>query len=159
MSGLVLVGGPPPLLPHPSSTSTSWTSFHSVDHFFFMVLSSTRGTKRQTDSDYVSNPRSVQTRRTTSTSMRPRWHSQPRSHTNSQSISSISQRWAPSSSWATPLSQDPQSFRMFEWFQPHRTSYAKSIILDSIQNSIDFNGFQDFKIATFPMDSIMYAGL
>ena len=47
---------------------------------------------------------------------------------------------------------------MFEWFQPHRTSYAKSRILDPIQNSTD-KSFQDIKIATFPLDSIMYEGM
>ena len=42
-----------------------------------------------------------------------------------------------------------------EWFQPHRTSYAKSGILDPIQSSANLI---IFRIATFPQDSIMYEG-
>ena len=39
---------------------------------------------------------------------------------------------------------------VWEWFQPHQTSYAKSRILDSIQNSVDLIvfKFQDHKVFT-----------
>ena len=47
---------------------------------------------------------------------------------------------------------------MFEWFQLDQNSYVKSRIMDSIQNSVDYN-FQDFWIATFPLDSITYEGM
>lgn len=62
-----------------------------------MMIPSTRGTKKQTDSDHVSDPRLVQTQRTTSTSARPQWHCQSWSHTSSQTISSRLQRRDPSS--------------------------------------------------------------
>ena len=46
-----------------------------------------------------------------------------------------------------------------ESIQPHRTSYAKSRILDPIQNSTGLIVFQDFRIAKFRLDSIMYEGM
>jgi hypothetical protein len=44
-------------------------------------------------------------------------------------------------------------------FQPHWTSYGENKILDPIQNSADLTVYRIGRIATFPLDSIMYAGM
>jgi len=44
---------------------------------------------------------------------------------------------------------------MFDWFQPHWTSYGESRISSFIQNAADFSVFRIGQIAAFPLDSIM----